>query len=52
MLFRGIRTGNSATRVYIQKFPDWVDNEINNNNEHSLKRNTKVYGGKSHWTGS
>jgi hypothetical protein len=31
-----------------QKFPDWVDNEINNNNKHSLRSNTKGYGGKTH----
>jgi hypothetical protein len=32
-------------RGCIQKFPDWVDNEINNNdnnnNKHSLRSNTK-----------
>jgi hypothetical protein len=30
-------------RECIQKFPDWVDNEINNNNnnKHSLRSNTK-----------
>jgi hypothetical protein len=43
-------------REYIQKFPDWVDNEINNNNnnnnKHSLRSNTKGYGGKTHWTDS
>jgi hypothetical protein len=33
-------------RGCIQKFPYWVDNEINNNNKHSLGRNTKGYGGK------
>jgi len=34
-------------RGYIQKFPDWVDNEIYTyNNEHSLRSNTKGYGGK------
>jgi hypothetical protein len=27
-----------------------VDNEINNNNRHSLRSNTKGYGGKTHWT--
>jgi len=33
----------------IQKFPDWVDNEIYAyNNEHSLRGNTKGYGGKTH----
>jgi hypothetical protein len=32
---------------YIQKFPDWVDNEINNN-KHSLRSNTKDYGGRTH----
>jgi hypothetical protein len=35
------------TRVYLN-FPDWVDNEINNNNKHSLRSNTKGYGGKTH----
>jgi hypothetical protein len=35
----------------IQKFPDWVDNEINNN-KHSLRSDTKGYGGKTHWTDS
>jgi len=36
-------------RWCIQKFPDWVDNEINNsNNKHSSKSNTKGYGGKTH----
>jgi hypothetical protein len=34
-------------RGSIQKFPDWVDNEINNN-KHSLRSNTKGYGGKTH----
>jgi len=35
---------------YIQKFPDWVDNEINSNsnNKHSLRSYTKGYGGKTH----
>jgi hypothetical protein len=32
----------------IQKFLDWVDNEINNNNKHLLRSNTKGYGGKTH----
>jgi hypothetical protein len=36
----------------IQKLPDWVDNEINNNNKHSLRSNTKGYGHKIHWTDS
>jgi hypothetical protein len=35
-------------RRCIQKFPDWVDNEINNNNKHSLRSNTKGYGDKTH----
>jgi hypothetical protein len=39
-------------RRYIQKFPDWVDNLINNNNKHSLRNNTKGYGGKTHYTDS
>jgi hypothetical protein len=33
----------------IQKFPDWVNNEINNNkNKHSSRSNTERYGGKTH----
>jgi hypothetical protein len=35
-------------RGCIQKFPDRVDNEINNKNKHSLRSNTKGYGGKTH----
>jgi hypothetical protein len=35
-------------RGCIQKFPDWVYNEINNNNKHSLWSNTKGYGGRTH----
>jgi hypothetical protein len=33
---------------YIQKFLDWVNNKINNNHKHSLRSNTKGYGGKTH----
>jgi hypothetical protein len=33
----------------IQKFLDWVDNKINNDdNKHPLRSNTKGYGGKTH----
>jgi hypothetical protein len=36
-------------RGCIQKFPDWVDKEVNNNNNKpSLRSNTKGYGGKTH----
>jgi hypothetical protein len=36
-------------RGCIQKFPDWVDNEIYAYNvKHSLRSNTKGYGGKTH----
>jgi hypothetical protein len=38
-------------RGCIQKFPDLVDNEINNG-KHSLRSNTKGYGGKTHETDS
>jgi hypothetical protein len=32
-----------------KKFPDWFDNEINNNkNKHSFRSNKKGYGGKTH----
>jgi hypothetical protein len=33
-------------RGCIQKFPDWVDNEINNNNKHSLRSNTTAPSGR------
>jgi hypothetical protein len=42
---------DSTVRGCIQKFPDWVDNEINNN-KHSLRSNMKGYGGKTHYTDS
>jgi hypothetical protein len=50
----------SLIRGCTQKFPDWVDNEIhhrNNNSsssssKHSLRSNTKCYGGKTHYTDS
>jgi hypothetical protein len=41
-----------CVRGCIQTFPDWVHNEINNNNKHSLRSNTKGYGGKTHYTDS
>jgi hypothetical protein len=44
----GLVQSRSVCKRPIQKFPDWVDNEINNNNKHSLRSNTKVYGGKTH----
>jgi hypothetical protein len=36
--------------IYIQKFPDWVDNEITNKqtNKHSFRSNTKGYDDKTH----
>jgi len=34
-------------RGCVQKLPDCVDNEINKN-KHSLRSNTKGYGGKTH----
>jgi hypothetical protein len=45
---------SSLIRGCIQKFPNWVDNEINlnNNNKNSLKSNTKGYSGKTHYTDS
>jgi hypothetical protein len=48
---------NMDIRGCIQKFPDWVNKEINNNNnnnnnKHSLRSNTKDYGVKIHWTDS
>jgi hypothetical protein len=40
-------------RGRIQKFPDWVDNEIYAYLwYYSLRSNTNVYGGKTHWTDS
>jgi hypothetical protein len=44
-----LRKAKWNIRGYIQKFPDCVDNEINNNNnnnKHSLRINTKDYGVK------
>jgi hypothetical protein len=43
-----------SIRRYTEKFPDYVDNEINenNNNKHSFRSNTKSYGGKTHYTDS
>jgi hypothetical protein len=40
---------NCLIRGYIQKFPDCVDNEINNK-KHSLRSNTNAYDGKTHYT--
>jgi hypothetical protein len=42
------KTPSWKVRGCIQKFPEWVDNEIKNNNKHSLRSNTKGYGGKTH----
>jgi hypothetical protein len=40
-------------RRCIQKFPDRIDNEIYSyNDKHSLRHNTKAYGGKTHYTDS
>jgi hypothetical protein len=50
-LTRGLKSWFHV-RGCIQKFPDWVDNEINNNNKHSLRSSTKGYGGKTQWTDS
>jgi hypothetical protein len=42
-----------ALRGCIQKFSDWVDKEIKAYNyKHSLRRNTKGYDGKTHYTDS
>jgi hypothetical protein len=39
----------AEVRGCIQKFPDRVDNEINNNkNKHTLRSKTKSYDGKTH----
>jgi len=35
-------------RGCIQKFPDWVDNEVSNNSKHSLRSNTKGYDGNAY----
>jgi hypothetical protein len=39
-------------RGCIQKFPDWVNNEINNKNKPSLTNNTKGYSGKNSYIDS
>jgi hypothetical protein len=47
--FRTLKFSLSITRVYIQKFPDRVDNEIYAYLcYYSLRSNTKGYGGKTH----
>jgi len=44
---------NSNIRRRIQKFLDWVNNEIYAyKNKHPLRNNTKGYGGKTHYTDS
>jgi hypothetical protein len=48
-----ILSHTNVVRGCIQKFPDWVDNEIYAyNNKHSLRSNIKGYGGKTHQTDS
>jgi len=51
----GVKLGVSAygknIRGCIQKFPDLVDNEMNNN-KHSLRSKTKDYGDKTTYTDS
>jgi hypothetical protein len=48
-MYRNIYLDTGDLRGCIQKFPDWVDNEIYAyNNKHSFRSETKVYGGKTH----
>jgi hypothetical protein len=48
-----VKTYLLAPRGCIHKFPDRVDNEIYAyNNKHTLRSNTKGYGGKTHYTDS
>jgi hypothetical protein len=43
--------GSIHTQGCIQKFPEWFDNEMYAyDNKHSLRSNTKDYGGKTHKT--
>jgi len=52
-LFNDATSTADVIRGSIQKFPDWVDNEIYAyNNENSLRSNTKGYGGKTLYTDS
>jgi hypothetical protein len=49
------RKGGKPTLCYTRVHPNVSElshNEINNNNKHSLRSNTKGYGGKIHWTDS
>jgi hypothetical protein len=42
-----------SVRGCIQKFPDWIDNELYAyKNKHSMRSNTKGYGCKTHYTDS
>jgi hypothetical protein len=45
--FRRVESAMTDLGGCIQKFPDWVHNEINNN-KHTLRSNTKAYGHKTH----
>jgi hypothetical protein len=46
---QSFRTNTGILRGCIQKFPDWINNEIYAyNNKHSLRINTKCYGSKTH----
>jgi hypothetical protein len=48
-----VARGEFLVRGYIQMFPDWVHNEIYAyKNKHSLRSNTKGYGGKTHYIDS
>jgi hypothetical protein len=43
----------SVVREFMQKFPDWVDNEVYAyKNKHSSRSNTKCYGGRNQQTDS
>jgi hypothetical protein len=48
---RNLTSVFGSIRECNQKFPDWVDNDINNK-KHSSRSNTKNYGGKTHYTDS
>jgi hypothetical protein len=44
--------GRTAQKIVLNHNEINNNNNNNNNNKHSLRSNTKGYGGKTHWTGS
>jgi len=50
--FSPLKMRPELLRMCIQKFPDWVDNEIYAYKKHSLRSNENGYGSKTHYSDS